>query len=69
MAATASLLEPLNSASFFPLAAISLLALPSSSAASSPPSFWLAETVSLTSMPFASRNLDALTQEVHPPRW
>ena len=58
-----------NSSSFFPFATISLLAAFASVEASLRPSFALALTSSLGSMPLASRNLEAFVQLVQPFRW
>jgi hypothetical protein len=53
----------------FPLATITRFAAFASRAASALPSFRLAETVSVGTSFFASRNLDARVQLVQPLRW
>lgn len=72
MAATASLdtdFSTENSLSFLPFATYKVLADFNNFRASDSDSFLLAETVSFISMLLASKNLDALTQLVQPPRW
>ena len=56
----------LNSSSFLPLATYTRVASLASRAASARPSFLPAETFSLTSIPWVSRNLDTLVQLVQP---
>jgi hypothetical protein len=72
MAATASAgAFPLvfHSSTFLPLATMTFDAALASAAASDLPSLRLAGTTSFASMPLASRNLDALVQDVQPLRW
>jgi hypothetical protein len=59
----------LNSTTFLPFATITRVATFAIFAASSRPSFFEADTISTGLMRLASRNLDALTQEVQPLRW
>jgi hypothetical protein len=69
MASTTSLLAfppGRNSETFFPLATITSEAAFARDAASLRASFRLARIVSLASIPFASRNLDARVQDVQP---
>jgi hypothetical protein len=72
MASTAALplvSAPFHSSTFLPLATISFDAAFASAAASLRASLRLAGIVSAASMPLASRNLDALVQDVQPLRW
>ena len=55
-----------NFSTFFPLATISVVAADRSSWALSAPSFFDAEIASLGMISFASKNLAALVQLVHP---
>ena len=63
---TSSLLRNENFSTFFPLATISVVAADRSSWALSAPSFFEAEIASLGMIFFASKNLAALVQLVHP---
>lgn len=72
MASTTSLLAfppGLNSLTFLPFATMTLLAALAIAAASLRASLRLAGMVSALSIPCASRNLDALVQDVQPLRW
>ena len=68
MASLESLSAAPNSLIFLPLATINFDAALAISAASFLPSFLLAETTSLGSIEFASKNLDARVQDVQPLR-